>query len=401
MDHDSTLHAEHMRPYLVIPKLIEQPTWGGQYIVTAKGWGDFQNFGQLKIGQSYELFSGSNLSLADSSDDPEFMGELTDRDAVEAPTRPDGSIRLADLADKNPEAVLGKEVIQERGPILSLLIKYTQALGNSFQVHIKDGVEHPVWRPKPESWYYFEPGLITLGVKPDIDWQEYERVAELIQQKMLALGSAVSSGSLSYEDARAEIKVMLLEQNPSRFVNTIPVQKDQLIDLSSGGLHHSWEEDERQAPLGNVLYELQAEAMDRISTFRCFDKGKMEPDGTVRPIQTREYFNVIDRTDELNDPARHIVQPKLMAKTETYILEHLLDTRHYKMDKLTMLSSTATYEDEIARYKHLFVKQGRVEVSAGGQTVTVGIAHSCFIPAGAAKYTVKNLSNTCEILVSY
>src|SRR6185437_8295859 len=104
-----------------------------------------------------------------ASDDPQFRGELTDRDAVEVPTHPEGSLHLADLVAENPEAVLGAAVVSERGPQLALLIKYTQALGNSFQVHIKDGVTHPQWKPKPESWYYFEPGLITLGVKPGID----------------------------------------------------------------------------------------------------------------------------------------------------------------------------------------------------------------------------------------
>ena len=85
------------RPYLVIPKLIEQPTWGGQYIVTTKGWLHHSNWAELKIGQSYELFSGSNLSLLTSSEDPNFTGELTDRDAVANLTRLDNALSLHDL----------------------------------------------------------------------------------------------------------------------------------------------------------------------------------------------------------------------------------------------------------------------------------------------------------------
>lgn len=394
-------HDKLQRPYLVIPKLIEQPTWGGQYIVTTKGWAKRDNLGELKIGQSYELFSGSNLSLLDTSDDPQFTGELADRDAVEVPTHPEGSLHLADLVAENPEAVLGAEVVSERGPEMALLIKYTQALGNSFQVHIKDGVQHPTWKPKPESWYYFEPGLITLGVKPDIDWQAYEQVVEVVQQKMFELGQAVSAGSLSYDDAQAEIKQLLKEHDPWQFVNTVPVAKDQLVDLSSGGIHHSWEEDATQAPLGNVLYELQAEAMDRISTFRSFDKGKMGRDGSVRQIHIKDYFDAIDRSDELNDPAGHIVTPQLKTETPAYKLEHLLDTRHYQMDKLTLHASNATYEEHISRYKHLFVKDGRVTVTAGGHTVTVTTAHACFIPASAKSYTVASQADHSEILISY
>lgn len=393
--------AKLQRPYLVIPKLIEQPTWGGQYIVTMKGWEKRQNLGELKIGQSYELFSGSNLSLLDSSDDPQFEGELADRDAVETPTRPEGSLHLADLVAEDPEAVLGADVVNERGPELALLIKYTQALGNSFQVHIKDGEQHPTWKPKPESWYYFEPGLITLGVKPGIDWQEYEHVVEVVQQKMLALGQSVAAGTRTYDDAQQEVKKLLSENDPWKFVNTVPIEKDQLVDLSSGGIHHSWEEDAAQAPLGNVLYELQAEAMDRISTFRSFDKGKMGRDGSVRQIHIKDYFDAIDRSDELNDPATHIVTPQLISETPAYKLEHLLDTRHYQMDKLTLLDSSATYEERISRYKHLFVKDGRVTVTAGGHTVTVTTAHACFIPAHAGSFTVENQADKSEILISY
>ena len=389
------------RPYLVIPKLIEQPTWGGQYIVTMKGWNKHQHLHDLKIGQSYELFSGSNLSLLDASDDPNFIGELTDRDAVEVPTRPDGTLHLADLVVEAPEAVLGTGVINERGNNFALLIKYTQALGNSFQVHIKDGIQHPVWKPKPESWYYFEPGLITLGIKPGIDWQEYENTVAEIQTKMESLGAAVSSGSMTYGGAQTEIGKLLKEHDPWRFVNTVPIEKDQLVDLSSGGLHHSWEEDPERAPLGNVLYELQAEAMDRVSTFRSFDKGKMGRDGSVRQIHIKNYFDAIDRTPEFNDPKAHILEPTLLAKTDTYALEHLLVCSYYNLDKLTLLTDNAEYTEQTARYKHLFVRDGSVTVTAGGHTITVTTAHSSFIPASVQSYTVKNLTGHSEILVSY
>lgn len=394
-------HNKLQRPYLVIPKLIEQPTWGGQYIVTMKGWDKRENLGSLKIGQSYELFSGSNLSLLDSSDDPQFKGELTDRDAVEVPTRPEGSLHLADLVAEDPEAVLGAEVVRERGPNVALLIKYTQALGNSFQVHIKDGVKHPVWKPKPESWYYFEPGLITLGVKPNIDWSEYEHVVEVVQQRMVAIGGKVADGSLTYEAAEQEVAKLLTEYDPWKFVNTVPIEKDQLVDLSSGGIHHSWEEDEAQAPLGNVLYELQAEAMDRISTFRSFDKGKLGRDGSVRLIHIKDYFDAIDRSPEMNDPKNHIAQPKLIAESKNHTLQHLLDSRHYQMDKLTLLAAGGAYEEPITRYKHVFVKSGTVEVTAGNHSITVGTAHACFIPAAAKRFRIHSLSDKSELLISY
>lgn len=397
----SQSNANLRRPYLVIPKLIEQLTWGGQYIVATKGWNKRQDLNSIKIGQSYELFSGSNLSLLDTSDDPRFVGELTDRDAVGTPTSPDESLRLADLTAVAPEQVLGAEVMRERGPTLALLIKYTQALGNSFQTHIQDGIRHPKWKPKPESWYYFEPGLITLGVKPDINWQAYKQAVMAIHAEMTLLGKQVAASIITYNDARKQIDILLKQHDPWQFVNTVPIEKDQLVDLSSGGLHHSWEEDPRQAPLGNVLYELQVEALDNVATFRNFDKGKMEHDGSVRPVQIDEYFDAINRTPELNDPRNHIVHPAIEARTDTYTLDRFLRTRHYNLDKLTLHAPSVTYTENIKRYKHLFVKEGSVTVTAGNHTITVTNAHSCFIPASAEAYTVKNITPKSELLISY
>ena len=51
-----------IQPYIVVPTLIEQPTWGGEYIGNLKGLAQ-ENLGGKKIGQSYELFRDSNLSL--------------------------------------------------------------------------------------------------------------------------------------------------------------------------------------------------------------------------------------------------------------------------------------------------------------------------------------------------
>jgi mannose-6-phosphate isomerase class I len=397
----SSSSLDLLRPYLVIPKLIEQPTWGGQYIVSSKGWSSHEDLVSLKIGQSYELFSGSNLSLLDSSDDPRFVGELTNRDAVAVATTPELSVPLDHLVSASPEKVLGKSVVANRGPSIKLLIKYTQALGNSFQVHIKDGATDPVWKPKPESWYYFEPGLITLGVKAGIDWQAYEDAATAIEEDFQKLSQLVKTGKLTFENAKSRAHQIVKKYDPWRFVNTVSVDKDQLVDLSSGGLHHSWEEDPTRAPLGNVLYELQAEALDKISTFRSFDKGKMEADGSVRELEIQEYFKVIDRSPEANDPTSHLRQAQSVERTQSYTLDRLLETKYYNLDRLTLLNASATYDEPISSYKHLFVKSGRVDVTAAGKTITIAQAHACFIPASAEDYSVTSQSDLSEVLISY
>ena len=392
--------TDFRRPYLVIPKLVEQPTWGGGLIVKSKHWSDRADIAGLKIGQSYELYSLSNLSVLESTDDSLFGGELSDRDSVALRTRPEHSVALPDLVAASASDTLGAEVIAARGPKLNLLIKYTQALGNSYQAHIKDGVQHPTLLPKPESWYYFEPGLITLGIRTGANWDHYRSACEAIEQGMLELGAQVKSGALTFEAAQPKITALIEQNNPKQYVNTVPVAKDQLVDLSAGGLHHSWEEDSVAAPDGNVLYELQAEALDAVATFRSFDKGKMEPDGSVRPLQIPEYFEFIDRDPGANDPASHLSSASPMPRSGDTSIVLLTKSRHYTLEKMTLLSPNTTLSRPITRFMHLFVQTGRLMVSTSEGEVTVGPAHSCFIPAAAGKFTVRNLDNQTDILIS-
>lgn len=392
-------HALFTRPYLVIPKLVEQPTWGGHYIITSKGWESRPEFA-AKIGQSYELFSGSNFSLLTSTEDPGFTGELTDRDAVQIQTHPLGTVSLSDMLAADAEAVLGKEVIRSRGYTFALLIKFTQALGNSFQIHLKTDAQHPKWKSKPESWYYFEPGVITLGVKPG-SWDAYKAAVSAIDTEMHAISNHIQSGDITIAAAQSKIQSLLDTQNPWQYVNHVQVKKDQLIDLSQCGIHHSWEEDPIHAPLGSVLYEMQLEMMDDISTIRSFDKGKLNPDGSIRDTHIDDYFALIDRSPAANTPATHFRQPQVASKTTAYTHEHLLETPYYNLDTIKFHDSQAVYTEAMTRFKHLFVKSGHIRVEGNGVSLTVGGSHSCFIPAAVQEYSVTSLEGPSEILVSY
>lgn len=392
---------DRKRPYLVIPKLIEQPTWGGQYIADVKGWKHLRDLDKLKIGQSYELFSGSNLSLLDGTLDANFFGEITDRDAVQTPTTPNNALSLDEFTKTSPEEILGKVVVANRGSKINILIKYTQALGNSFQVHMKSDAKHPIWKPKSESWYFFEQGLITLGAKPGIDWNAYKKASVIIDEGMKELGQKVSTKELGFEAAKQKAAELIEANDPWRFVNTVAVEKGELVDLSSGGIHHSWEEDAEHLPLGNVLYEIQSEAMDDISTFRNFDKGEMGVDGSVRQLHIDNYFEFIDRSEEANDPASHIASSRLLNESNAHKLELLLESAFYNMDRLTIAHKDDIYESDIEGYKHLFVKSGSAKISTVTHSVTVMRGHSCFVPAAAGSYHVKSLEDNLEIIICY
>ncbi len=393
--------ADHSRPYLVIPKLIEQPTWGGSYIATAKGWHSRPLLANRKIGQSYELFSGSNLSLAKDSRDLNFIGELTDRDAVQLPTKVSKTVSLADLLAISPTEVLGKTIAKRTGNQMQLLIKFTQARGNSFQLHLKDGESHPRWTPKPESWYFFEPGIATLGVKQNIDWQAYESATYQLDQDIRSIGHRLACNEISHAKALKEVNEHLNATNPHQHVNLVHVPKNQLLDLTAGGVHHSWEEDDQAAPLGNVLYELQLEAMDDVSTLRSFDKGQMGPDGSTRDLHIKDYFDIIDRSPAANEPKTYLRQPQQIITGSDYTLDQLMNSSYYGLDRLNFHDSKAIYTRNIDQFNHVFVKNGRIKLSAGDVELTITGGHSAFIPAVVKNYAISAQTPDTEVLISY
>ncbi len=385
----------------MIPKLIEQPTWGGTYIVEAKHWNAKKELAGKKIGQSYELYDKSNLSLVQNSSDSSFFGEIADPKLVKEQSSIAGTLPISQLIAADPEGVLGSTIVSTYGNSMHLLLKFTQALGNSFQLHIADGVAHPRWKPKPESWYYFEPGLITCGVRSDVQWEDYQTAVTELDVKTREIAAQVQSGGLSYDDGKKEIASLVKRYNPWQYVNLVRVEKGTLLDLSPCGIHHSWEEDLESIPLGNVLYEIQLNVMDDVATIRSFDKGKMSKDGALRPLQIDDYFALADRSREANNPKTHMRAAKNIARTSGYVHQRLLETKYYSMDRLAIPSKNGSFASEIDSFRHLFVQSGVVDVTAGDTTVSVSPGHSAFIPANCKKYTVRATQPNTEVLISY
>ena len=85
---------------------------------------------------------------------------------------------------------------------MPLLIKLTQAKGNSFQLHIKPGVKHERWVPKSESWYYFEKGKADLRHKRGIPMTDYKNACVEIDRYMQDLGQEVINGKETVEEVR-------------------------------------------------------------------------------------------------------------------------------------------------------------------------------------------------------
>ena len=342
------------KPYLIIPYLIEQPTWGGEYICEKKGWLEKQGLKGKKIGQSYELYSKTLLVMnITSSEDEDFF---------------------IDTKDTMPVSLF-----KENKPFP--LIKFTQAKGNSFQLHIPQGVTDSHWHPKAESWYFFEKGKITFGIKKGTSIKSYKEACFIIDTEMKRLSEEVKKNSITREQAEEESRSFIHKINPWQFVNVYETKKGDSVDLSGGGTHHSWEEDKNNA-LGNIVFEVQQDEMDPVSTIRSFDQGKFLKDGTVRGLQIEDYFKHLDMSEERN--TLKIQQNDIVIfNTPFYTLKKLSGEKKREME--TTLS-----------FHHLFTKEGSALVKSKNGEVYISQGHSCFIP-NRVHYTIE-MSEKSELL---
>jgi len=319
-----------LKPYIVIPNIIEKPTWGGTYISKFKRLNK-----TFKIGQSFELFKNTNLSLKTTTENNPSLEKSQD-------TSPEKVTKLY----KEKAINISQFINPDKLP----LIKFTQAKGNSYQIHVKK--KSGKWLPKPESWYYFEPGLLTLGVKPGINWQDFKKACKT---------------------------------NPEKFVNHIQVKKNQVIDVSAGGIHHSWSENNKTHPHGNILYEVQKNEYDPVSTLRCFDYG------SNRKLNINDYFKYIDRSNKGNNPKTHMKKARTLKKTSTHTIKQIFNTSEYKMQQLHFANKLNNKYTQVNKDKfhHLFVKKGNLKLIWNNQTWTVTRGFSIFIPKGIKQYKLK------------
>lgn len=286
---------------------------------------------------------------------------------------------------------------------MKILIKFTQAKGNSFQMHLAKGTRSGKWIAKPESWYYFDPGLITLGAKKNIDWEKYKQACVAMDRELRALGELVKKKKMKLDAARVKAGEIVKKYDPYKFVNKIRVKKDTLIDLSSGAVHHSWEESRSRHALGNVVYELCLDVMDPVSSIRCFDKGKIKDNGSLRKLHIDDYFRNVSRSDETNDPKKHILSPTRLSAGKNAKVLGLLRTKYYCLDKM-ILSGTysGAHTDSRRSFHHLFAKKGNVIIKTGGEEIQLTEGHSCIVPAAIGKYAISPQSRgSVEILKTF
>lgn len=384
-----------LEPWYIVPLLVGQPTWGGEYIVGFKGISE-PSLLHKKIGQSFELSVETIVSTQPAEDLPFLAAEATSLDSTNYFGTPTETTSLQKLIDQDPAGVLGSQVVAKTGPKLNLLIKFTQAQNNSYQLHIPVGQTLGNWIPKPESWYYFERGKATMGLAPGANVHEYQQRCEAIYAYSQEVSDRIKKGTFTIEEGRARVLEFIAQDHPQRFVNTIFVETDQILDLSEGGIHHSWETDP-SLPNGNIVFEVQLDAKDDLATIRSFDQGNIKDDGSVRPLAIADYFTVLNTDPEFNQPARF--QRTSQTVTDQGVeVTTLFDNEYYLTKKLVVSGGYRGTETETKdKYHHLFVKEGTISVQTQEKKYSLKKGWSLFIPAGVPHYSIES-QGTAEVL---
>ncbi|MDR3710668.1 MAG: hypothetical protein P4L33_20395 [Capsulimonadaceae bacterium] len=350
------------RPWRVQDELIEQPSWGGRYIIDLKGLSDDPEWTGKKVGQSYELARSSSL-IDPASGDAHPISELLTASASE---------------------LLGECVLKKFGSDLSLLIKLTQAKGNSFQVHLPVDKKLGHWLPKPESWFYLAPGLFTFGLKRGASFEGFSAALREIDKLMHDLSVEVKAGRLTVGEAGSRAKARIAELDPYQYVNVIEAGEDEIVDLTAGGIHHSWEDDETRFPQGNLVYEVQVDVADPLCSMRGFDKGKFLADGSLRPTHVEDYLATIERDDYHNDLSHHIRKPRTVSSAGGAKVEVLFETPYFLLDRITLSPGASASLNAWSGFHHLFVLAGTAH--AGPTQLRQG--QSFIVPAVCGGYDV-------------
>jgi len=170
-----------------------------------------------------------------------------------------------------------------------------------------------------------------------------------------------------------------------------------VIDLTAGGIHHSWEQDDARFPDGNLVYEVQLDVSDDKCSMRGFDKGKFLDDGGLRPTHVADYLATIERDAAHNELSRHIRKPEAVEEANGGRTESLFRTPHFHTDRLTVSAGSSLPQSLADGFHHLFVHAGTP--AAGGRTLAQG--RSYVLPAALGEYAIEAGDKDAVILKTY
>jgi mannose-6-phosphate isomerase class I len=385
-----------LQPLYVIPLIVEQPTWGGQYIADFKGITQAE-VSSKRIGQSFELASDSLVTPSMTSAPAYGLATASDIAHPQWFNQPSEMMPIAQLIATDPEGVLGSLFLETYGRELKILIKFTQAQNNSYQVHVRPGQEFGQWLAKPESWYFLEAGQATLGLAPGVNVEEYRARVTAIDAFAQQLSHQVKASAIELTVARQQLAEMINQDHPRRFVNTVAIEPHQVVDMSAGGIHHSWEVGP-DVPNGNIVYEVQVDVRDERCTLRSFDQGNIKDDGSVRPLTISDYFTALDTDPTRNQPTQYITSPLGSAATPDPAVT-LFANPYYKTQLRSITADTPQTLQTEGTFHHLFAQSGELSVRTTHGRWSLPKGWSLFMPAGLQTYSLET-QTTAQVLVT-
>lgn len=384
------------RPLYIVPLMVEQPTWGGSYIARSKHLAHSLVEGK-NIGQAFELY---NESWVSASATPNFAFATATNLSEPLFADTTNVEQLQNIVEQDIAGTLGAEAVRRGWTNMQVLIKFTQAQNNSYQVHVVPGKEFGKWLPKPESWYFLEKGKATLGLADTTAVDAYKARCIEIDTRAQEISAQIQAGQLTVEEGRAELQVFIDQDHPRKFVNTVHVDSEAVIDLSQGGIHHSWEMDEA-LPDGNIVYEVQVNVMDEYCTLRSFDQGNIKGDGKVRPLTIEDYFTALDVDKERNTPAHYFSQTsteedqgttiRVLFQNQFYVSELISFERSYQ-GKYSITSSS---------FHHVYALEGDVSIMASDQMYPLKQGWSLFIPAAIGQYELVSEGGHARVITTH
>jgi mannose-6-phosphate isomerase len=269
--------------------------------------------------------------------------------------------RLADIAAQQPAQLLGESVSARQQGVFPLLFKFLDAKDwLSIQVHPDNHYAQVVENQpfgKCEMWY-------VVSAEPG------SQLVHGLNQAMSAaeLGAAIADGTLTD-------KIKIIDVHTGDVVLNLP-----------GTIHALGQ--------GILIYEVQ-QSSDL--TYRVFDWGRLQADGTARELHVDKALDVIKRTP-LQD---HMIQPVMIKQDEAYSRTILCACDYFAVEKLDIRSRISQSPHD-GSFRVLTAIEGAGVLRCDlCDPVEVETGETVLIPASSPAYTLEPGGGTLTMLQSY
>ena len=320
-------------PLLFEPNLHEV-VWGGQKLTAWKGLAAKDH-----IGESWEV------SCVESSPSIIANGTWT-------------GYTLNEVIDKNPEAILGREVCKQYGGKLPLLVKFIDARKDlSIQVHPDDKMAARLHgkNGKSEMWYVLdaEPGAyLYSGFKEELSPEAYKK--------------KVAEGTIVESLAKHEVKA------------------GDVFYLPAGRVHAICS--------GILLAEVQ-QSSD--VTYRIYDYNRPGLDGKPRELHTELAVEALNY--QVEDEYR------TEYSAENNRANSVIESPYFSV-RVTEFSDT--FHRNLIKYDSFVIStclkgDCRIKIRSTGDEVVLREGYSCLIPAAIADYDIVPVNDCSKVLDAY